>query len=169
MWSIYKKPDQPGDNPEVDDLLAKYPDTVSADGENYIFVDTHPTANNPILASELVDENDEPLRGRELAKEIQYLIHLDDRTRPIHLTKRQANRFYFLPEWQLWLGNDRGGGNRNRADEYADAYEASFPDETKASRIADKEQMRDDTRNLVRTAIRKKFRAEKRKREAERQ
>jgi hypothetical protein len=161
MWSIYLKPEKIINGSELYFMTRKFPEAACHDGENYIFVETHPKADNPILVTDLVDENGDQLVGAALGEELKYQVFIDGRTRPIHLRKEDAKLFHSLPEWQLWIGDDKDNDSetaKERVDEYSSKYEAYFPAERKINRIPDYVAQREDTLAASREAIREKYR-----------
>lgn len=95
-------------------LLQKYPEASFFDAANYIFCETFKaeisnapvTEVQPILLSDFVDAEGEPLTGDKLvwalAKALS--VPVDQRTRPIHGSAAQMNQLHMHPAWRLWVG-----------------------------------------------------------------
>jgi hypothetical protein len=115
MWSIYLIPESmrgltPLTDPwkealallpdsEIKDRIIRWPQAAQHDGLNYIFVDTHSNALDPIDLSEAEYED-----TNELVAIIASELFAEDRSKAIHLTKSQALTLYAHPAWRLWCG-----------------------------------------------------------------
>lgn len=100
MWSIYLKPKVLVEGTEVYAMLQEFKHAANHDSSNYIFVDTHPEAVNPVLVSEFEYETTDEL-VQLLVKE----LFATDRSRAIHLSKNEASTLHKHPAWKLWCGN----------------------------------------------------------------
>jgi hypothetical protein len=84
---------------EIKDRILRWPQAAQHDGLNYIFVDTHSNALDPIDLSEIEYETTD-----DLVAIIASELFAEDRSKAIHLTKSQAITLYAHPAWRLWCG-----------------------------------------------------------------
>lgn len=84
---------------EIKDRILRWPHAAQHDGLNYIFVDTHSNALDPIDLSEIEYETTD-----DLVAIIASELFAEDRSKAIHLTKSQVLTLYAHPAWRLWCG-----------------------------------------------------------------
>lgn len=84
---------------ELKDQIVTWPHAAVHDGLNYVFVEMHPEANNPVDLSTSEYET-----VNQLVVIIANALFAEDRSRAIHLTKVQAIALYNSPAWRLWCG-----------------------------------------------------------------
>jgi len=124
LCSIYKIPPQVTEGSELHDMLQKWPHASNHDGRNYIFVDIHPNAEDPILLSELKGINGAQLQGDDLIIGIAKILFDEDRDKAIHLTKNKAIELGKNIYWRLWCGKSYFG----EVEAYKSAFEKTFPE-----------------------------------------
>lgn len=101
LWTILHKDTV---SEEMDYLLAAHPKRACHDDINLVFVENYPEAVNPILVSDMVDEEGVQLEGDDLIAAIASELFADDRTRGIQGTKGQLSQLHKSPQWRLWCG-----------------------------------------------------------------
>lgn len=69
---------------------------------NIFFPEIHPNASNPVKVYEELNKDNQPLSGQELFMRVSSLMLSEDRARPIHIFKWQANQLHEFPLWRLW-------------------------------------------------------------------
>lgn len=105
MGSIYSVTKASG-NAEIerDELLARFPMAGTHNSGNYVFSIEHPNAINPIVVSELLDTEGEPLTPDAMVLTLAVEMIKPERDRAIHINKSEATLLHSHAVWRLWCG-----------------------------------------------------------------
>lgn len=109
VWSIYIQSDIDEDH-EAWPLLQRFPQAGTHDSGNYIFVSSIAAAVDPLVVSEITDDNGDPMTGFPLVAEIGKEMIKPVRSRAIHINKSEAVELNKSPTWRIWThpyGEDR--------------------------------------------------------------
>ena len=110
-------------------LHSRFPQAGHHNSENLFFVDSDPNAVDPILINPVVSEGED--YDEEFLRVLLEELMEVDRTKPIHITKRQAGILHRYPIWIVWRdgyvdvdGQVDVAAKRNGWDEARVAYPA---------------------------------------------